>query len=95
MFDLDSCQIGDEGCFHLGKLQARELEVLSLCFSIAILGSNKVGEKGSKGLSKGDWPLLNKINLSTNVLKKTRTSWGKRDWPTFPRPGGGGSREFI
>ena len=58
------------------------------------LGGNQVGEKGSKGLSRGEWTLLKVIYLSTNVLTKTGIRWGKRELPTSPRPGGGGSREF-
>ena len=30
------------------------------------LGNNQVGEKGSKGLSRGDWPLLKEIALGIN-----------------------------
>ena len=53
-----------------------------------------MGEKGSKGLSRGDWPLLKEISLGTNVLTKVRTNWGRREWPTSPRPSGGRSRKF-
>ena len=59
------------------------------------LGSNQVGEKGSKGLSRGDWPLLKEIGLGTNVLTKPGTSWGRREWAISPRPGGGGSRKLL
>ena len=58
------------------------------------LGGNLVGEKGSKGLSRGDWPLLKEINLSTNVLTKTIITWGRRDWLTSPKPSGGRSRKY-
>ena len=47
-----------------------------------------MGEKGSKGLSRGDWPLLKKIDLGTNVLTKVGTSWGRRESPTYPRANG-------
>ena len=34
------------------------------------LWANQVREKGSKSLSRGDWPLLKEIGLGTNVLTK-------------------------
>ena len=58
------------------------------------LGKNQVGEKGSKGLSMGDWPLLKEIGLGKNVLTKMATSWARREWPTSPRQSGGQSRKF-
>ena len=49
-------------------------------------------EKGSKGLSRGNWPMLKEIYLGTIVFKKVVTYWGRREWPISPRPGGGESK---
>ena len=58
------------------------------------LDYNQVGEKGSKGLSRGDWPLLKEIILGKNVLRKAGTNWGSRERPTSQRPSGGGLRQL-
>ena len=53
-----------------------------------------MGEKGGKGLSRGDWPLLKRIYLGTKVLTKVGISWGRREWLTSPRFNGGRSRHL-
>ena len=50
--------IGDEGCLSLGMLKAQRLKKLSLGKLINEKGCNLFGEKGCKGLSKGNWPHL-------------------------------------
>ena len=41
------------------------------------LEGNKIGEIGCKGLSRGNWPSLEQVNLGKNVLKNVKTNWGK------------------
>ena len=67
------------------------METLSLGTLIVNLEGNKIGEIGCKGLSRGDWPSLEQINLGKNVLTKVKTNWGKKDWPTSPKQNGGRS----
>ena len=59
------------------------------------LDGNKIGEIGCKGLSRGNWPSLEQINLGKNVLIKAGISWGKKDWPTSQKQNGRRSRQFF
>ena len=59
------------------------------------LAGNKMYEKSGKGLSRGKWPALNRINISNIFSTKAITSWGKRGWPTFPRWSGGRLKKLI
>ena len=42
MIDEGWCQIGNKGCFHLGKLEAKEIKILSLSWE-----SGEIGEQGA------------------------------------------------
>ena len=43
------------------------------------LVDNKIGQKGCKGLSRGNWPSLTEIDLGINKLTKVGTSWRRRE----------------
>ena len=44
----ENCQIGDEGCFHLGKLKAWDLERLSLGTSDIVEMKTGTGKRDAR-----------------------------------------------
>ena len=52
------------------------------------LERNQIGEKGCKGLSRGNWPSLKTICIGSMMLTKVTTSWRRREWPIYPRRNG-------
>ena len=61
----------------LGEATSFEDGSASPRYIIGSSGKNRMEEKGCKGLSKGNWPALQKIDLCKNMLTKVGTNWEK------------------
>ena len=72
----------------LGETKSLEDGSASPRYIIGSLGKNRMEEKGCKGLSKGNWPALQKIDLRKNMSTKVGTNWDKREYVTSSKQNG-------
>ena len=72
VFKTDNNYISDRGVFELAKLSCwKRLSFLGLCDVFIIVEDNLITAKGCSYLAKGDWPSLEKLELS-NLPDKIR-----------------------
>ena len=38
VINIDECEIGNDGCFYLGNLKAKQMQTLSLCIKVLMKG---------------------------------------------------------